>query len=700
MKLSHNNSQTNISKLFNFYCRSLRYVIALCLIFISVLSFSQKNKINAVSTTDKILKDDSNRVNYLNEQCIKHFQTGTYDSALQCGNAALNLSKKINFQKGVATSHNNIGSIYLYQGNYDKALENFLTSLKINEKIDNKEGVANSYTNIGGIYLNQNNLNKALENISASLKIREEIGDKNGIAGSHNNIGGIYQKIGSDDLKKGDTLNSITNYNKALENFSISLKIVEQSGNKWGKALLLNNIGNVYNDKALILRSSNEREEMLNKALKNYFASLKIKLEIGDQKGIASTYNNIGKAYKNKNNFAEALKYLEKGLALSREIRVKDKIMDAYFELSLVCENNNNYKKAYQYYQLYTQVKDSVFNAENNKQINELSAKYETEKKEQQIKLIKAENEKQSALALAKSQRQRLYIWLILAIAVTVTIIAIVVFRSLKITKKQKIEVEHQKHLVEEKQKEIIDSITYAKRLQDAILPHIDLIKKHFYDSFVFYKPKDIVAGDFYWFEIIDNIVFIAVADCTGHGVPGAMVSVVCSNALNKTIIEFGLRDTGKILDKVTDIVIETFEKSNSDVKDGMDISLLAFNETSKQIQWSGANNPLWYFVKDEFKEIKADKEPVGKYDKRIPFTTHNIEYSKNSVFYLFTDGLPDQFGGPKDKKFMYKRFEENLLSIHNSQMDEQKEILEKILQDWKGTSEQVDDITVIGIKI
>ncbi|MGZ6539853.1 MAG: PP2C family protein-serine/threonine phosphatase, partial [Bacteroidia bacterium] len=189
-------------------------------------------------------------------------------------------------------------------------------------------------------------------------------------------------------------------------------------------------------------------------------------------------------------------------------------------------------------------------------------------------------------------------------------------FNRIKKSKQQVVyknkEIELQKRLIEVHQKEIIDSITYAKRIQDAILPPDDFIKAKLPDTFVLYKPKDIVAGDFYWMEQVNDTIIIAAADCTGHGVPGAMVSVVCSNALNRAVKEFNLSNTGAILDKATDLVIETFEKSPDMVQDGMDISLLSINKVNHQIQWSGANNPLWYFNEAELKAISADKQPIG----------------------------------------------------------------------------------------
>jgi serine phosphatase RsbU (regulator of sigma subunit) len=261
-------------------------------------------------------------------------------------------------------------------------------------------------------------------------------------------------------------------------------------------------------------------------------------------------------------------------------------------------------------------------------------------------------------------------------------------------------EIELQKRFIEVHQKETIDSITYAKRIQDAILPPTDLIKANLPDSFVLYKPKDIVAGDFYWMEQINDTILIAAADCTGHGVPGAMVSVVCSNALNRAVKEFHFSDTGAILDKVTDLVLETFEKSAAEVQDGMDISMLSINKVTRQIQWSGANNPLWYFEGTEKKEITADKQPVGKSSHRKPFTTHQIDYKENTTFYLFTDGYADQFGGAAGKKFKYKQFSDLLVKYNHLSQHVQKNIIETAFEDWKGNLEQVDDVCVIGIKI
>ncbi|MCF8423061.1 MAG: SpoIIE family protein phosphatase [Bacteroidia bacterium] len=363
---------------------------------------------------------------------------------------------------------------------------------------------------------------------------------------------------------------------------------------------------------------------------------------------------------------------------------------------------------------------------------NEIAQKnIEAELKQKKIKGLEIEK-----TLSEENRKQQEYIQkMILSGLFMLVVFLFFVFINLRKTKKankiialQKTEVEKQKavvdlqnHLIKEKQKEILDSIHYAKRLQEAILPPLHFINEHVPNNFVLYQPKDVVAGDFYWAEIKDDKFFIAAADSTGHGVPGAMVSVVCSNALNRTVNEFGITDTGKILDKTRELVLETFAKGNSEVKDGMDISLLCIDKSNNKVYWSGANNPLWYVKSSvtssavekstyagldsarpdiQLIEIKADKQPIGKSEITKPFTAHEIALQDGMQFYLFTDGFADQFGGPKGKKFMYKQLENLLISISHESMEIQKQKLENVFENWKGDLEQVDDVCVIGVKI
>lgn len=249
---------------------------------------------------------------------------------------------------------------------------------------------------------------------------------------------------------------------------------------------------------------------------------------------------------------------------------------------------------------------------------------------------------------------------------------------------------------------EIQDSIKYAKRIQSAILPPQKLVKEYLPESFVLYKPKDIVAGDFYWIEHKGDSILFAAADCTGHGVPGAMVSVVCNNGLNRSIREYGLTEPGKILDKTRDIILEEFEKSEEEVKDGMDISLCVLNIKQRILEWSGANNPLWVVRKNasEIEEIKPNKQPIGKFAEPKPFKTHRVSLASGDTVYVFTDGYQDQFGGDKGKKFKAAQFKALLLQIQSLPMEEQRQKIDQAFESWRGKLEQVDDVCVIGVRV
>lgn len=259
--------------------------------------------------------------------------------------------------------------------------------------------------------------------------------------------------------------------------------------------------------------------------------------------------------------------------------------------------------------------------------------------------------------------------------------------------------------VLQARNREIIDSINYAKRLQKAILPSASLVKKNLPQSFILYKPKDIVAGDFYWMESVNDTIYFAAADCTGHGVPGAMVSVVCSNELSRALIEERIYDPGKLLDRTRELVIEHFGKGDEEIKDGMDIALVSLGQSEngeRTLQYAGANNPLWIVRNgaEEVEEIKADKQPIGKYAAEKPFTTHSIKLQKGDSIYIFSDGYADQFGGDKGKKYKSSQLKKLLLSIVNNPMDQQLEKLNSTFEIWKKDLEQTDDVCIIGVRI
>lgn len=311
--------------------------------------------------------------------------------------------------------------------------------------------------------------------------------------------------------------------------------------------------------------------------------------------------------------------------------------------------------------------------------------------------------------------QQKIIIYLIIAILLVIGAIGVIGYKNYKKQKAQAAEISKQKNLaekhrdevihqhsqLEEKTKEITDSINYAKRIQNAILPPLNLVSEKLKNCFIVYEPKDIVAGDFYWMEAKEDLVLFAAADCTGHGVPGAMVSVMCSNALNRAVKEYGLVQPAAILDKTLEIILAQFENSVDDVKDGMDIAICAFQPSTKRLEYSGAQNPLWIIRNNglELEEIKGDKQPIGKYSTRKQFTNHSLVLDSGDLVYLSSDGYADQFGGERGKKFKSINFKKLLFEIRTKTMLEQKQLLQETFQKWKGDLEQLDDVCVLGFK-
>jgi serine phosphatase RsbU (regulator of sigma subunit) len=672
------------------------------LVMLFSAGFSESNTKNDSLT---LLFNNSSRADTIRLQAIQDvawtYITSNPDSAIVFAQKELQLAKDKQSRKWQAKASIVIGIALQYKDDFPKALEYQLAALKICEDIGYKKGIANALNNIGNVYnVGLNDYPKALEFYTRSLKLYEEAGNRPGIAPCLSNIGNMYREL--------------KDYSKALDFHFRGLKMSEELGDKLNIANEFNNIGIVY-----------DKLPDYPKALDYHLKSLKLMEEMNNKRGIANSLGNISEVYMNQKQYQAAFPYVTKAIQLCRELG--DLSGEREWQLCIFeyYRGTNNPVKALENYERYILLKDSLFKGETKKQITRKEMNYEFEKKEG---LARAAQDIKDAHEKDEKQKQRVILYAVLGGLLLVIISAFFLYNRFRITQRQKSviekqkhlvdqkngelnqqneeivaqrdEIEHQKHLIEEHQKEMIDSITYAKRIQDAILPPIELIKERLPKSFVLFKPKDIVAGDFYWMEQIDETVLIAAADCTGHGVPGAMVSVVCSNALNRAVKEFHLSDTGAILDKVTDLVLETFEKSAADVKDGMDISLLSINKATREIHWSGANNPLWYFSKTELREITADKQPIGKSDHRKLFTTHTINYEEEMTFYLFTDGFADQFGGPKGKKYKYKPFQESLSATLNLEPEEQQIALNTAFENWKGSLEQVDDVCLIGIRL
>lgn len=650
---------------------------------------------------------DTSRIIILNEKIGYIYESIDLDSAIFYYKKAVKLVDKNTAGKDAlyekymslkARSLGYIGNVYELQSVYEKSLSSYLNSLKIYEDLlqskdpsmvnEAKSGIAKSYGNIGNSHLNQSNYENAIEYLLIAVEKFSEIEEKANTARCINNIGKAYYLQ--------------NNYEKSIEYNLKASEIFKEIGDKKGMSACYTNMGSyyhIYGD--------------FEKAIEYYLKSLKIKQELNDENGIAIVYGNISALYSayadslgyNKKlkqaNLDSALLYGQKAMTLAEHLNSVSAINRAASKLKNVYVKLGNYEEAIKYAQIYIATQDSMFNADKTKALADMSTKYESEKKQLEIDKMQKAKELDNKIIEAQQAENRKQLIIIIASVIgfiIVLVFSIILFRMFSQKRKANIMLARQKEEIEEKNKDILDSITYARRIQSAILPPMKIVKEYLKESFILYKPKDIVAGDFYWMEHKDGKVLFAVADCTGHGVPGALVSVICNNGLNRSVREHGLTDPGKILDKTREIVIQEFEKSEEDVKDGMDIALCSLS--GNILQYAGAHNPLWIVRNGEILETRADNQPIGVSRISRSFSTHSIELHPDDSIYIFSDGYIDQFGGENGKKFKSKAFKELLLSIQDKKMEEQKLILNNNFENWRGKLEQIDDVCVIGVKI
>ena len=608
------------------------------------------------------------------------FSKNEVDKAIFNFKKAISLSREIGDDVVVSTALNNLGYIFKRQGDILKALEYYHESLRLKKLLNDQEEVALSLNNIGGIYYTLKEYDKALKYYRNALIIEKKDGTKKGVARLYNNIGSVYQKQLKPKL--------------ALDYYQQSIKNYIKIGYKKGEALSLSKYAAI---KLEMLKDDDPKE--LESILKEFKKTYDVFSELNDLEGKASSGYEMSSVYLRLGNVLLAEKYANESIILSKKIGFTESIKNAAKALEDVAVLKNDFRKAYLMQTLFYKMQDSVENNSIKEVVIQKQYQYEYGKK--MITDSLKSNEKAMINELKYNQEikaQKLYSYIGVIGSTLLLIVVIVVLQGYRVKRKSNLELAYKNKVIEEKSLEITDSITYAKRIQRAILPQHSEFRLALKKCFVFYEPKDIVAGDFYWMHKKGDNVLFAAADCTGHGVPGAMVSVVCNNGLNRSVREYGLTDPGEILNKTREIVIQEFEKSEEEVKDGMDIALC--NIRGNKLQYAGANNPLWIIRNGKIIETKANKQPIGQFDNPEPYITHSFELEQEDSIYIFTDGYIDQFGGEKGKKFKAKAFRELLLSIQDKSMEDQKKIVNEVFENWKGTLEQIDDVCVIGVKI
>lgn len=621
-------------------------------------------------------KNYKNETGFYNDLAQTFYMQGQYPKSLEYCLKGIEVNKANKDEEGTASATGNAGIIFKEMGDYKKAIQYFQKALKLNKKLGNRESVAINLGNIGVGYGQLGEIEKSIEYYLQAAEIHVDLDDQEGLLYNYTNLGIEYTK-----LKK---------YDVALEYFKYSLEILEK-----------------FPD--------------------DYTASF--------------TYTSIASTYIQQGKYKEGFIYLEKARLLAEKMNAMDQMMDNYKMQIEYYSAIKNPKKELEFYKLYIKYRDTIRNEESMRNLiqQEENFKYQQKVSRDSILNAQAIQIRNSEMAAknaeidknnAELKSNQFFQYLLFGGLALVLFFAFFMYNRFKVSQKQntiiqkqkqqveiqKKDIEFQKNLVDVKQKEIIDSINYAQKIQRAILSTEEDIKKYLPHTFLYYQPKDIVAGDFYFFEVTDTHIFMAAADCTGHGVPGALMSVVCSNALTRCVKEFNISDPGKILDKTRELVLETLRKSGSDLKDGMDISFATLtygarneNESDSKVapishsilalSWSGANNPLWYLKDGKMHEISADKQSIGQNYNPKPFTTHSLPLSL-SAFFLFTDGYADQFGGPEGKKFKYSQLQKLLVENGNLESSILNKKLSQTFFAWKGDLEQVDDVCVIGVRI
>jgi tetratricopeptide (TPR) repeat protein len=605
---------------------------------------------------------------------------GNYNQAIAYSNQSIKLGENINFKRGLAGAHNNRGISYFNKGNYPEALKNYLLALKYAKEMSMLDIISSSTMNIGIVYAVQKDYKKAFIYFNESAEILKKLDDSQSLADLYNNMGCLN--------------NELNNYEEAITKFNLALSLHKKNGFDQGILSTFNNLG-----------EANKKGKNYNLALSYFYKAIEIGNQIKDKNGIAYAKNKIGSILISQKKYDSAIGYTKDALQIAEEIGSLELTQESHQLLFESYNAKQNYKEALVNYINYIDHRDSILNLGNAKKIlqlqmeNDFNIKQNAEKLKQEAKDVLANQEK---------KRQKIIIFTISLCFVIVLLLSILIFNRFRITlkqkqliEKQKEKVESQKTIIEYKNKQVLDSIYYAKRIQTAILPTISNFKNKLSNSFILYLPKDIVAGDFYWQEIINDNILFAACDCTGHGVPGAMVSVVCNNALNRAVREFNKLHPAEILDKTLEIVIENFNKSEDEIKDGMDISLCNYHVGSKILEYAGANNPLWIIRNNELIEIKANKQSIGNSENVKPFTNHSIQLLSGDCVYLSSDGYGDQFGGLiGQKKLTKKRFKQLLISLSALDIEIQSEKIASFFYEYKQNIEQVDDVLVIGFKV
>lgn len=611
---------------------------------------------------------------------------GQVQEALRYYDLSMKGYEEVKDPDGVSIALTNIANVYMAQGEMEKALLYYHRSLKISEKLRDKIGTGLTLNNIGNVYYYHGQYNEALGYYQQCLDLAKETNDKPGLARSYINIASIYQ------LQK--------KLEPALDYFKKGLRLNEELGDKTGVSIALNNMSEVYTlmgklDTSLVYATK----------------SLAMIKEADNVEIMTSLYINACNVYLLKGDYDKSLEYGLIALKYSKELGYPYLQKNISEKLKVVYQKKNNPAKSLEMYELYVTMRDSLSNEENRKAIYKTYIKHEYEKKAvaDSIKALAEKkvadarlSESHATIRQERTQKLALYAGFVLILIFTGFI-----YNRFKITQKQKQIIEVQKSFVDESQRKIIASINYARRIQSSMLPAPEEIDHFFNQNFVFFKPKDIVSGDFYWFYHEEHYSYLAVADCTGHGVPGAFMTMIAHSILNEVVIEQKITSPDKILDQLHSLIFKALKQQKGDEysQDGMDMSLVKIDHKNRLLHFAGARNHAFLIHGSITEVLKATPKSIGglsllgEVEPERKFNMETVELKPDSLLILSTDGFFDQLND-EDKKFGTNRFKELIVNLSAQNAGDSLRLLETTFNNWKKGTPQLDDVLVLGIRI
>lgn len=599
-----------------------------------------------------------------------------YKKAFKLTKEAMQIAESTKDKELIGRAQNTMGNLYWFSGDYTHASEYYIDALKNFQKTKNQAQIAECYRNIGWIYLGQKKYDLSEEYLLKSLNLNIKIDNKKRIIINYDDLANLY--LTSEQYEKG-------------------LKACEKSLELAKKYQFLDAIGTIH----ITIAQLNFELKRLSEAEKDYNEGIRILVKVPNETyNLCLGYLGLGKVKNGQGKLSEALPLFEKAITLAKAHNFPPELAEGYYAASKIYHAQGNPAKAYDYMELYAQTNDSV-NARNNRDyIQEMGAKLEYEQNKLQIKSL----EQEQKLSDAQLGRERNFKIFLIVIILFLFLFGFFIYRSFLRKKKDNELIAKAYREIEIKNKDISDSIEYALQIQQARLPHVETIQQSFPEFFVMYLPRDIVSGDFYWFTETENgRKIFAVSDCTGHGIPGAFMSMMGIDGLNYAILEKRIESSSQILNHVNKFIIESLKQDLATVKnkDGMDTAICIFEKDLSSVRYAGANRPLWLIRDKELIQYSPDKMSIGGNNySDYEFNEITIPLQKGDSVYLFSDGYPDQFGGERNKKFMTKNLKQLLLEITHLSAKEQEAILQTSLQNWKGSFPQIDDIILVGIKL